>query len=75
MWPVRDSHVTTVAVWGRGWPASGGPDVEKSLLVGTETSGRAPGVTMMEPADLRMREYLTQLRQRDRTAIREVPIQ
>jgi hypothetical protein len=29
----------------------------------------------MEPADLRIREYLTQLRQLDRTAIRGVPIQ
>jgi hypothetical protein len=69
------SHVTTVTVWGTGWPVSGGPDVEKSLLVGTGTSGCAPGVAVMEPADLRMREYLTQLRQLDRTAIRGVPIQ
>ncbi len=33
MWPFRDSHVRTVAVWGTRWFASGEPDVEEKLLL------------------------------------------
>ena len=33
MWPLGDSHVTTVAAWGTRWPACGGPDVEKRRRV------------------------------------------
>jgi hypothetical protein len=33
MGPFRDSHVTTAAVWGARWLASGEPDVEEELLL------------------------------------------
>jgi len=33
MWPFGGPHVTTAEVWGTRWFGSGGPNVEKGLLL------------------------------------------
>ncbi len=75
MWPFGDSHVTTIGVWGTPWFGSGGLNVEKSLLLRTGRSGRPVGEAVMDPANLRVRDYLAQLGWLNRPAIRGVAVQ
>lgn len=74
-WPAPRPARGDMLVWGTRRSASGGPDVERDLLVGTGTSRCTSGVAVMDPTNLRMRDDLARLRRLNRPTIRGVAIQ